>query len=127
MLKLSRALLAHPKLLLLDEPTEGLAPVVVRQMHGWIELIKDQGMSILLAEQNALFALHLANRGYILEKGRIQHHAPATKLLDSTEVRRYLGVQERSARRRADGRLGAARQAGESPYSPSHVPSGRNR
>jgi branched-chain amino acid transport system ATP-binding protein len=102
MLKLGRALLAHPKLLLLDEPTEGLAPVVVRQMHEWIELIKGTGMSILLAEQSALFALHLADRGYILEKGRIQHQATAGELLESAEVRRYLGVQERGARRRPE-------------------------
>jgi len=124
MLKLSRALLAHPKLLLLDEPTEGLAPVVVRQMREWIELIGDQGMSILLAEQNALFALRLAERGYILEKGSIQHHAPATQLLESAEVRRYLGVQERGARRRAHGPVAAARQAGGSPSRSSREASG---
>ena len=103
MLKLGRALLAHPKLLLLDEPTEGLAPVIVHQMHEWITLIKAQRISILLAEQNALFALHLADRGYILEKGRIQHEAPAAELSGSTEVRRYLGVQEKGPRRRTQG------------------------
>lgn len=98
MLKLGRALLAHPKLLLLDEPTEGLAPVVVREMRTWIELIKREGhVSILLAEQNALFALHLADRGYILEKGRIQHEAPAAELSGSAEARTYLGVQEKGA------------------------------
>ena len=96
MLKLARALLAHPKLLLLDEPTEGLAPIVVREMRQWIEVIKREGrMSILLSEQNALFALHLADRGYILEKGCIRHSAPATELSESAEVRKYLGVQER--------------------------------
>jgi branched-chain amino acid transport system ATP-binding protein len=98
MLKLGRALLAQPRLLLLDEPTEGLAPVIVHQMHEWIALIKAERMSILLAEQNALFALHLADRGYILEKGRIQHEAPAAELSGSSEVRRYLGVQEKGAR-----------------------------
>ncbi len=112
MLKLGRALLAHPKLLLLDEPTEGLAPVVVRQMHSWIELIKGERMSILLAEQNALFALHLADRGYILEKGRIQHEAPAAELSQSDEVRRYLGVQERGARHRGLRRAGPVQPAG---------------
>jgi len=106
MLKLGRALLAHPKLLLLDEPTEGLAPVVVAQMRGWIELIKQERMSILLSEQNSMFALHLADRGYILEKGRIQHEASAAELSESPEVRRYLGVAERGARRRRAAGVG---------------------
>jgi branched-chain amino acid transport system ATP-binding protein len=101
MLKLARALLAHPRLLLLDEPTEGLAPVVVGQMRQWIELIKKERMSILLSEQNSLFALHLADRGYILEKGRIQHEALASELSESEEVRVHLGVQERGARKRS--------------------------
>jgi branched-chain amino acid transport system ATP-binding protein len=101
MLKLGRALLAHPKVLLLDEPTEGLAPVVVGQMRGWIELIKrEERMSILLSEQNSLFALGLADRGYILEKGRIRHEASAADLSESAEIRTYLGVQERGAARR---------------------------
>ncbi|HEY2439143.1 MAG TPA: hypothetical protein VGI07_02875, partial [Solirubrobacteraceae bacterium] len=70
--------------------------------RSWIELIKrDHRMSILLSEQNALFALHLADRGYILEKGRIQHEAAAAELSESQEIRTYLGVQERGARRRA--------------------------
>ncbi len=92
MLKLGRALVANPKLLLLDEPTEGLAPAVVGQLGEWLQLLKDEGMSMLLCEQNALFALRLASRGYILEKGRIQHEAPAAELRDSPEVRTYLGV-----------------------------------
>jgi branched-chain amino acid transport system ATP-binding protein len=101
MLKLGRALLAQPKLLLLDEPTEGLAPVIVKQMRQWIELIRHERISILLSEQNAVFALILADRGYILEKGRIRHEAPASALAASTELRTYLGVQERGMRRRA--------------------------
>lgn len=104
MVKLARALLLHPKLLLLDEPTEGLAPVVVREMRQWIQTITTDGqMSVLISEQNALFALHLADRGYILEKGRIQHEAPATELAASAEVRRHLGVQDRRARATAPG------------------------
>lgn len=106
MLKLGRALLAHPKVLLLDEPTEGLAPVVVGQMQEWISLIKTERMSILLSEQNSLFALRLADRGYILEKGRIRHEAPAAELSESQEVRTYLGVQERGLRRRTSRRRG---------------------
>ena len=100
MLKLGRALLAHPKVLLLDEPTEGLAPVVVGQMRRWIEIIKHERMSILLSEQNSLFALRLADRAYILEKGCIRHHAPAGELSESAEIRRYLGVQERGSAHR---------------------------
>lgn len=100
MLKLARALLARPRLLLLDEPTEGLAPVVVNQMRHWIGLIKAERMSILLSEQNSLFALHLADRGYILSKGRIEHEAPASELAESEEVRVHLGVAERGARGR---------------------------
>ena len=108
MLKLGRALLAHPKVLLLDEPTEGLAPVVVGQMRGWIELIKrEERMSILLSEQNSLFALGLADRGYILEKGRIRHEASAVELSESAEIRTYLGVQERGAARRRRPRSAA--------------------
>ena len=113
MLKLGRALLAHPKLLLLDEPTEGLAPVVVGQMHEWISMIRTERMSILLSEQNSLFALRLADRGYILEKGRIRHEAPAGELSQSHEVRTYLGVQERGLRRR-----GVRRRGGRHPVSP---------
>jgi branched-chain amino acid transport system ATP-binding protein len=97
MLKLGRALLAHPRILLLDEPTEGLAPVVVGQMREWIEQIKGERMSILLSEQNSLFALRLADRGYILEKGHIQHEATAAELSQSAEIRAHLGVQNRGA------------------------------
>jgi branched-chain amino acid transport system ATP-binding protein len=111
MLKLGRALLAHPKVLLLDEPTEGLAPVVVGQMHEWISVIRTERMSILLSEQNSLFALGLADRGYILEKGRIRHEAPAAELAESQEVRTYLGVQERGLRRRGALRRGVSEAA----------------
>lgn len=92
MLKIGRALLANPKLLLLDEPTEGLAPTVVGQLSQWLKLLKDAGLSMLLAEQNALFALKLADRGYVLEKGQIRYAASAEELRQSPEVRAYLGV-----------------------------------
>lgn len=92
MLKIGRALLANPKLLLLDEPTEGLAPAVVGQLAHWLRLLKEAGLSMLLAEQNALFALKLADRGYVLEKGQIRYSASADELRRSPEVRTYLGV-----------------------------------
>jgi branched-chain amino acid transport system ATP-binding protein len=93
MLKLGSALLANPKLLLLDEPSEGLSPAIVDSLGEWIRKLRDEGLSILLSEQNALFALRLADRGYILEKGRVQHEAPARELFASNEVRTYLGVK----------------------------------
>ena len=97
MLKLARALLGNPTLLLLDEPTEGLAPVVVKDLGGWIGRLKSERLSILLSEQNAPFALRLADRGYILEKGRIRHTAPATELAGSHEIRAYLGIASKGA------------------------------
>ncbi len=93
MLKLGCALLANPKLLLLDEPSEGLSPAIVGQLGEWLRKLKHKGLSILLSEQNALFALRLAERGYVLEKGRVQYHAPADELLNSAQVRAYLGVK----------------------------------
>jgi len=92
MLKLSVALLANPRLLLLDEPTEGLAPAVVGELGGWIARLKEDGLSILLCEQNALFALRLADRGYLMDKGRIQHTGPADALLESPELRQHIGI-----------------------------------
>lgn len=97
MLKIGRALVANPRLLLLDEPTEGLAPVVVGELGRWLERLKAERISILLAEQNALFALRLAERGYILEKGRIRGSGPAAALREDAEVRAYLGVAARAA------------------------------
>ncbi len=115
MLKLGRALLAHPRLLLLDEPTEGLSPVAVQELGGWLERLRNEGLSVLLAEQNALFALRLADRGYILEKGQIQHEAPAAELSGSTEVRKYLGVQEKGPGRRTQSRLSMMRRRPHEP------------
>jgi branched-chain amino acid transport system ATP-binding protein len=97
MLKLGRALLGNPKLLLLDEPTEGLAPVVVKELGQWIELLKSERLSILLSEQNAVFALRLSDRGYILEKGVIRHAAAAAELSESLEIRAYLGIAAKPA------------------------------
>ena len=95
MLKLARALLTNPDILLLDEPTEGLAPTVVQDMGRWLRGLRDEGLGILLAEQNAVFALHLAQRCYVLEKGLIRAEQPAGELLKSEEGLRYLGVARR--------------------------------
>ena len=92
MLKLGRALLGNPRLLLLDEPTEGLSPAVVADLGRWLDRLKQAGLTILLTEQNALFALDHADRGYVMLKGRITHDAPAAALRENEEVRAALGV-----------------------------------
>lgn len=92
MLKLGRALVANPKLLLLDELTEGLAPAIVVDLANWIRLLKDEGFSMLVCEQNARFALALADRGYIMEKGRVRHSGSAAELRDSPEIMHFLGL-----------------------------------
>lgn len=92
MLKLGRALVANPRLLLLDELTEGLAPAIVDDLADWLRLLKNEGFSMLMCEQNALFALELADRGYIIEKGRIRHSGTSAQLRGSQEIMQYLGV-----------------------------------
>ncbi|MBA2294019.1 MAG: ABC transporter ATP-binding protein [Actinobacteria bacterium] len=98
MLKLGRALVTNPNILLLDEPTEGLAPVVVGQLGEWLELLRGEGFGVLLAEQNAMFALRHSDRGYILEKGRIRFEGSATELRSSEELLSGLGVSARAVR-----------------------------
>lgn len=92
MLKLGRALIANPRMLLLDELTEGLAPTVVEDLGRWLTRLKGEGLSMLVCEQNALFALELASRAYILDKGRIRHQGSSTELRGSREILQYLGV-----------------------------------
>jgi branched-chain amino acid transport system ATP-binding protein len=93
MLAIARALLARPRLLLLDEPSLGLAPQVVQTIFRIIREINAAGTTILLVEQNAHMALQAAHYGYVLEVGRIATHATAAELAASDEVRRaYLGV-----------------------------------
>jgi branched-chain amino acid transport system ATP-binding protein len=92
MLAIGRALMAQPRLLLLDEPSMGLAPVLVEQIFDTICDINRQGMTILLVEQNAAMALSIAHRGYVLETGSIALTGTAAELSDNPEVRRaYLG------------------------------------
>ena len=92
MLAIGRALMSHPKLLLLDEPSMGLAPVLVERNFEIIREINQQGTTILLVEQNANVALEIATRGYVLETGKIVNSAPAEKLREDPKVREaYLG------------------------------------
>jgi branched-chain amino acid transport system ATP-binding protein len=92
MLVIGRALMLSPRLLLLDEPSMGLAPVLVEQIFDTVADINRQGTTILLVEQNAAMALSIAHRGYVLETGSIALAGTATELADNAEVRRaYLG------------------------------------
>ncbi len=92
MLAIGRALMSRPKLLLLDEPSMGLAPVLVERIFQTVEEINKQGTTILLVEQNANVALEVATRGYVLEAGTIVNAAPAEKLREDPKVREaYLG------------------------------------
>jgi branched-chain amino acid transport system ATP-binding protein len=93
MVAIGRALMARPKLLLLDEPSMGLAPIFVERIFEIIREINSQGTPILLVEQNALMALDVANRGYVLETGKIALADDAKKLKQNPEVQRtYLGA-----------------------------------
>ena len=94
MLAMGRALMARPKLLLLDEPSMGLAPIVVQTIFDTIRDINEQGMTVLLVEQNAAQALSLAHRGYVIETGRIVLEDEASALLENEQVRKaYLGEE----------------------------------
>ena len=92
MLAIGRALMAKPRLLLMDEPSMGLAPVLVEQVFEIIQTINAQGTTILVVEQNAAVALSIAHRGYVLLDGEIAMQGPAATLLEHDEIRRaYLG------------------------------------
>jgi branched-chain amino acid transport system ATP-binding protein len=92
MLAIGRGMMARPQLLLLDEPSMGLAPILVEEIFSIIQEINAQGVSILLVEQNALMALSVANRAYVLETGRIVHSGTGSELLHDPQVMdAYLG------------------------------------
>jgi branched-chain amino acid transport system ATP-binding protein len=93
MLAIGRALMAQPRLLLLDEPSMGIAPVLVERIYETIEEINRQGTTILLVEQNANFALGVSKRGYVLETGKVAVSDDSASLRDNPEVQRaYLGA-----------------------------------
>ena len=92
MLAIGRALMSHPKLVMLDEPSMGLAPLLVEQIFVIIRELNQAGVTILLVEQNARMALQVANRGYVLETGRIILSDEADRLLTNDSVKKaYLG------------------------------------
>ena len=93
MLAIGRALMASPRFLLLDEPSLGLAPLLVQQIRDIIVEINRQGTGVLLVEQNATMALSIADHGYIMETGKVVMDQPAAELLEDDDVREfYLGL-----------------------------------
>jgi branched-chain amino acid transport system ATP-binding protein len=93
MLALARALMTNPRLLLLDEPSEGLAPLIVREIGRILVRLKGEGLSILLVEQNVPLALRVADRVYVMSKGQIVYHGTPAELDANEDVkRRFLGV-----------------------------------
>jgi branched-chain amino acid transport system ATP-binding protein len=93
MLAIARAMMLEPKVILLDEPTEGLMPRMVSQIHEIIRVLHGDGVAILLVEQNVPLTLEVSNRVYIMEKGVVRHHAPAAELrADHTVIHQYLGI-----------------------------------
>jgi branched-chain amino acid transport system ATP-binding protein len=95
MLAIGRALMSRPKLLLLDEPSMGLAPLLVKDILSHLEQLRARGITILLIEQNANQALKVAGRAYALERGRVRVEGKASDLLANEEVQRaYLGSRQ---------------------------------
>jgi branched-chain amino acid transport system ATP-binding protein len=93
MLAIARAMMLEPKIILLDEPTEGLMPRMVSQIREIIGMLHGEGVAILLVEQNVPLTLEVSNRVYIMEKGTVRHHAPAAQLRsDQAVIHQYLGV-----------------------------------
>jgi len=95
MLAIARALMASPKILLLDEPSLGLAPILVQEIFGIIKEINAEGVTVLLVEQNARMALKIADRGYVLETGNIALEGKSQELIHNPRVvEAYLGGKE---------------------------------
>jgi branched-chain amino acid transport system ATP-binding protein len=93
MLAIARAMMLEPKVILLDEPTEGLMPRMVGQIHEIIRVLHGEGVAILLVEQNVPLTLEVSNRVYIMEKGVVRHHAPAAELrANHAVIHQYLGI-----------------------------------
>ena len=93
MLTIARGLMGNPRLMLLDEPFEGLAPMIIREIIKIITLMcQEEGLTLLLVEQNARLALKLANRGYVLEKGSVTFEGPRDIMLESEEVKKRCGI-----------------------------------
>lgn len=92
MLAIARALMGNPQFLLLDEPTEGLAPGLVKMLEVRIRKLKEFGLTVLLAEQNIKFTLGLSDYGYIIDNGRLCYQGPVEELIDNAEVKKICGI-----------------------------------
>lgn len=93
MLAIARALLLNPRFLILDEPSQGLAPVIVEDVMRTVRSMRDEGIAVLLVEQNAWLALGVADRAYVIDDGRIVHESRAAELAaDEERVRRLAGA-----------------------------------
>jgi branched-chain amino acid transport system ATP-binding protein len=93
MVAIGRGLMAEPKLLILDEPSLGLSPLLVEQMFDLIKQINDGGLSIVLVEQNVMQSLNLADRAYVIEDGRVTLSGQAAELIENAELKKsYLGI-----------------------------------
>jgi branched-chain amino acid transport system ATP-binding protein len=93
MLVIARGLMAHPKLLMIDEPSLGLSPLIMSQIYEVIKTFTDEGITVLLSEQNALYALEIAGRGYVLEEGHVVLEGSSNFLLNSELVKKaYIGL-----------------------------------
>jgi branched-chain amino acid transport system ATP-binding protein len=93
MLAIARAMMLEPKIILLDEPTEGLMPRMVSQIRQIIDILRQAGVAVLLVEQNVPLTLEASQRIYLIEKGVVRHHAPAAELrVDDAVIHQYMGV-----------------------------------
>jgi branched-chain amino acid transport system ATP-binding protein len=92
MLAIARALMSHPQLLLLDEPSLGLAPIIIKDLFQRLKELHESGISLLLVEQNAVEALKISQRAYVLESGRIVAQGSSSEFAHSEIIRSYVGL-----------------------------------